>query len=68
MKFNLSNIWKAGVSTFSGIITGTVITVATALAEGKFDPKGLYAGLGVAALMAISDMFKEVKKEVDEQK
>ena len=68
MKFKLSNIWKAGISTFTGLATGTVITIATALAEGKFDAKGLYVGLGVAFFMAISDMLKEVKKEIDEQK
>jgi uncharacterized membrane protein YvlD (DUF360 family) len=68
MKFNFKNIYKAGLSTFTGLFSGTCVTLATALAENHFDVKGLYAGIAVAVAMAFSDMFKECKKEIDEQK
>jgi hypothetical protein len=68
MKLNVKNITNAGLSTFFGLVSGTGVTVGTAIAEHKFDIKGLYAGIAVAVLMALSDMFKECKKEIDDDK
>lgn len=65
MSLKPKNLYKAWISTFIGALIGTTTTITTSLAEGKFEVKALYVGLGIAAVMGLTDVLKETKKELD---
>lgn len=68
MKIKWSNIFKAGASTLLGglILVGT--TVVTSLQEGQLHWKPVLISAAIAVFLAVTDMFKEAKKQIDNQK
>lgn len=66
MKIN--NILKAWASTTLGVLIGVIATAVTSINQGSFSWVAFWPSLGVAALMGLTDAFKEAKKQIDEEK
>lgn len=68
MKIRWSNILKAGASTLLGglILVGT--TIVTTLQDGKLHWTAIGTSFAIAVFLAVTDMFKEAKKQIDNQK
>jgi hypothetical protein len=59
-----SHILKAWVSTLIGITAGIITTAATAIAQNSFDWKAVLAGAVPAFLLSVTDLLKEVQKQI----
>ena len=64
MSLNLKNVSKAWVSTLIGVAVGIVSSAATAYADGSFSWKAVAAAVVPAVALAVTDVLKEVQKEL----
>lgn len=60
-----SNITKAAASTTLGILILIVGTLSGSVAAGEFSWKSLFASLAPALILSVTDLLKEVKKQID---
>jgi 1,4-dihydroxy-2-naphthoate octaprenyltransferase len=60
---NFSNILKAWVSTFIGLLIPIITGIATTITDGHVDWKKVLYSLIATALLALTDVLKESQKK-----
>ena len=66
MKF--SNIWKAWLSTLIGLLIPIFTGIATQVITGSIDWTAVKTSLIATAILAVTDLLKELTKGLEEPK
>lgn len=58
---------KAWISTLLGGLITVMTTLVSWIIDGSFNWKAFAASFGIAVILAFTDLFKELKKQIDEE-
>ena len=65
MEPRISNIWKAWISTTIGLFIPVITGIASQIMDGAIDWKSVKLSLIGTAILALTDLLREVKKRMD---